>query len=73
MHETPEKLWGESREGAPISLFAGIFGDEVDTDRGLASNAQTDEERESEHTAAGAKIVQFAIRLTEIAKKPKTS
>ena len=73
MHETPEKLWGESRENAPVSLFSGIFGDEDDTDRGLASNAQTNEERESEHTAAGAKIVQFAIRLTEIAKKPKTS
>ena len=73
MHETPEKLWGESREGAPISLFAGIFGDEDDTDRGLASNAQTDEERESELTAAGAKIVQFARRLTEIAKKSKSS
>ena len=73
MHETPEKLWGESREGAPISLFAGIFGDEDDTDRGLASNPQTDEERESELTSAGAKIVQFARRLTEIAKKPKVS
>ena len=38
----------------------------------LASNPQTDDERESELTAAGAKIVQFARRLTEIAKKPKT-
>jgi len=73
MHETPEKLWGESRGGAPISLFAGIFGDEDDTNRGLASNAQTDEERETELTAAGEKIVQFASRLTEIAKEPKTS
>lgn len=73
MHETPEKLWGESRDNAPVSLFGGIFGEEDDSDRGLASNAQTDEERETELITAGEKIVQFSRRLTELAKKTKAS
>jgi hypothetical protein len=73
MHETPEKLWGESRDNVPVSLFGGIFGEEDDCGRGLASNAQTDEERETELIAAGEKIVQFSRRLTELAKKNKTS
>ena len=69
MHETPEKLWGESRDGAPISLFGGIFGDEDDTDRGLAGHANNEKEEEEAFAEAGGKIVKFAKRLSEISKK----
>ena len=69
MYETPEKLWGETRTDAPVSLFAGIFGEEDDSSRGLAINMETDEE----FTLAGEKIIKLNKRLIELSKKLKTS